>query len=162
MNPRSPATADLMDKHGALCQSCLIQFRQFGGRRAFSGPIRTVRCRDDNVLLRRALDGPGNGGVLVVDGGGSLETALLGDQIAGLGCRNGWAGIVIHGAVRDVSALQTMDFGIKALGSNPRKSAKNGAGETDVELRFGGAVFTPGHWLYSDDDGILISPMKLE
>ena len=155
------ATADLLDAHGSSCQVCSTQLRQFGGRRAFSGKIRTIRCRDDNVLVRRALEEKVAGEVLVVDGGGSLDSALLGDMLAELGRRNGWSGIVIFGAVRDSAAIAGIDIGVKALGTNPRKSAKNGAGSAGVALEQGGAVFEPGSWLYSDDDGIVVSKQAL-
>jgi regulator of ribonuclease activity A len=155
------ATADLFDAHGERCSSCEIQFRQFGGRRAFAGKIRTIHCRADNALVRRALETKSAGEVLVVDGGGFLGAALLGDQLAALGIKNGWAGVVIFGAVRDSAALAKMDFGVKALGTNPRRSEKRGAGEPDVAVEFGGVTFTPGHWLYSDDDGIVIAAQPL-
>jgi regulator of ribonuclease activity A len=156
----SPRTADLQDAHPDL-PSCELQLRAFGRRRAFHGRIRTVRCREDNALVKRVLSGPGAGGVLVVDGGGSLRTALLGDVVAGLAARNGWAGVVVHGAVRDVVALAELDLGVKALGSNPKRSAKTGAGEVDVPVSFGGVTFTPGHWLYADEDGIVVSDVPL-
>lgn len=159
--PPSFSTADLYDAHGEACQSCQTQFRQFGARRIFSGPIRTVQCREDNVLLRRLLETESSGGVAVVDGGGSLAAALLGDVVAELGRRNGWSGVIIFGAIRDTVALGRLDFGIKALGSNPRKSAKAGAGAVDGEISFGGATFRPGQWAYSDDDGILVSGQRL-
>lgn len=156
--PTAPfTTADLCDAHQENCQVCSTQFRQYGGRRIFSGRLRTLECRNDNVLLRRALEQPSAGEVLVVDGGGSLETALIGDIIAGLGRKNGWAGVIIFGAVRDAVALGEMDFGVKALGTNPRKSGKAGTGQADVVVRQGGAVFTPGAWVYSDDDGLLVA-----
>ena len=154
-------TADLFDAHEARCSSCTLQFRQYGGRPIFSGRIRTVECREDNALVRSLLETSSAGEVLVVDGGGSLATALLGDRLAGLGAQNGWSGIVIHGAVRDVRALATLAFGVKALGSNPRKSGKRGTGVIDGEIAFGGVIFTPGHWLYSDDDGILVASAPL-
>ncbi|MEV4079380.1 ribonuclease E activity regulator RraA [Nonomuraea fuscirosea] len=150
-------TADLYDERGEQFDSCDLQLSQYGGRRAFSGTVATVRCHEDNVLLRSALEQPGEGRVLVVDGGGSLHTALMGDVIAGLAVTNGWAGVIINGAVRDVAALRELDLGIKALGSNPRKSAKTGAGERDVPVTFGGATFRPGAELFSDDDGILVT-----
>ena len=128
----------------------------FGGRRRFSGPIRTVACFQDNALVKKVLSEPGNGAVLVVDGGGSLHTALVGDLIAGLAQEHGWAGLVVNGAVRDTEALGALDLGIKALGSNPRKSAKLAAGEVDVPVRFGGATFRPGRHLYSDEDGVVV------
>ena len=150
------ATADLVDAHGDALDSCDTQFRQFGGRRSFHGPVVTVRCREDNALLKSVLSEPGQGRVLVVDGGGSLHRALMGDLIAGLAVDNGWAGVIINGAVRDVAVLATLDLGIKALGSNPRKSAKTGAGARDIPVSFGSATFTPGAEVYSDEDGIVI------
>jgi regulator of ribonuclease activity A len=150
-------TADLYDERGDQLDSCDLQFRQYGGRRTFAGPIATVRCHEDNALLKSVLSEPGEGRVLVVDGGGSLHTALMGDVIAGLAVANGWAGVVINGAVRDVAALRELDLGVKALGSNPRKSGKEGTGERDVPVSFGGATFRPGAELFSDDDGILVT-----
>jgi regulator of ribonuclease activity A len=146
-------TADLVDEHGEALQSCDLQLRQFGGRRRFHGPIRTVACFQDNALVKQVLSEPGDGVVLVVDGGGSLHTALVGDLIAGLARDNGWAGLVVNGAVRDTEAL---GIGIKALGSNPRKSAKLAAGQVDVPVRFGGVTFRPGAHLYSDEDGVVV------
>jgi regulator of ribonuclease activity A len=150
------ATTDLMDEHEDSAQSCEIQFRQFGAVRAFAGAISTVRCDEDNVLLRQQLSEPGRGRVLVVDGGGSLRRALMGDAIAGLAYDSGWSGVVIWGAVRDVGALADVELGIKALGSNPRRSSKTGGGEIDVPVTFGGVTFAPGATLVSDDDGIVV------
>jgi regulator of ribonuclease activity A len=150
------STADLVDQHGEALQSCDLQLRQFGGRRRFHGPIRTVACFQDNALVKKLLSEPGDGAVLVVDGDGSLHTALVGDLIAGLAEANGWAGLVVNGAVRDVAALAGLDIGIKALGSNPRKSAKLGAGQVDVPVTFGGVTFRPGEHLYSDEDGVVV------
>ncbi len=150
-------TADLVDDIGPDVRSCDTQFRQFGGRREFAGPITTVRCFQDNALLKSVLGEPGDGRVLVVDGDGSVHTALVGDLIAELGRSNGWAGLILHGAVRDSATLATLDIGIKALGTNPRKSGKTGAGERDVDLRFGGVTFRPGEIAYSDDDGIVVT-----
>ena len=149
-------TADLVDEHGEALQSCDLQLRQFGGRRRLHGPIRTVACFEDNALVKKVLSEPGDGAVLVVDGGGSLHTALVGDLIAGLAQDNGWAGLVINGAVRDTEALAGLGIGIKALGSNPRKSAKLAAGQVDVAVRFGGVTFRPGEHLYSDEDGVVV------
>ena len=149
------STADLYDEHGDSLEICETQFHQYGGLRAFQGPITTVRCHQDNALLKSILGTPGNGGVLVVDGGGSLRTALSGDVIAQLGVDNGWAGLIINGAVRDSKLLATMNIGVKALGTNPRKSTKTGAGERDIDVSFGGATFRPGDHLWSDDDGVV-------
>jgi regulator of ribonuclease activity A len=120
--------------------------------------VSTVRCHQDNALVKSVLSEPGEGRVLVVDGGGSVHTALMGDVIAQLAVDNGWAGVVIHGAVRDTAALAGMPLGVKALGSNPRKSAKTGAGDRDVPVTFGGTTFRPGDQLWSDDDGVVVLP----
>lgn len=149
-------TADLVDDIGPDVRSCDVQFRQFGGRSQFAGPITTVRCFQDNALLKAILSEPGEGGVLVVDGQASLHTALVGDLIAELGRSNGWAGLVVYGAVRDAATLSTLDIGIKALGTNPRKSTKTGSGERDVVVHIGGVDFAPGDLAYSDDDGIVV------
>ena len=151
-----PATADLVDEIGPEVRSCDTQFTQFGGHAKFSGPITTVKCFQDNALLKSILSTPGHGGVLVVDGDASVHTALVGDLIAGLGVENGWNGLVLNGAVRDSAIIKTLAIGCKALGVNPRKSGKSGAGERDVPVTFGGVEFTPGHILYSDDDGIVV------
>lgn len=154
------ATADLIDAHEQL-QSCDLQFRSFGGSAHFFGMISTVRCRHDNALLKSVLSQPGSGRVLVVDGDGSMHCALVGDMIAGMAAANGWAGVVINGAIRDTLAMAKLDLGVKALGTNPRRSAKAGEGEVDVPVEFGGAVFSPGYWLYGDEDGIVISASAL-
>jgi regulator of ribonuclease activity A len=151
-------TSDLFDANPGAA-SCETQLRQFGGVRAFAGPIATVHCPEDNVLLRSRVSEPGEGRVLVVDGGGSLRCALLGDNIAGLAAANGWAGIVVNGCVRDVAALTELPIGIKALGTNPRPSGKDGVGEVEVPVTFGGAEFTPGAMLHADDDGVIILPL---
>ena len=154
------ATADLIDAHPDT-PSCALPFRSFGQRRRFAGRIRTLKSYQDNVLLKELLGAPSQGEVLVVDGGGSLACALIGDMIAILGMNSGWAGVVVHGAIRDSVAIDALDFGIKALGTNPRKSTKNGDGLVDVPVNFGGVNFVPGHWLYSDEDGILVSATPL-
>lgn len=150
------STADLYDVHGDALQSLPLQLRSFGGRPRFEGPIRTVRCFQDNGLVKRILATPGEGAVLVVDGAGSLETALMGDMIAQSAVDAGWAGVVIHGCVRDSVALGGMPLGVKALGTNPRKSAKDAVGDVDVPVSFGGVVFRPDARLYADEDGILV------
>ncbi|WNM42466.1 ribonuclease E activity regulator RraA [Micromonospora halotolerans] len=155
----TPSTADLYDRYGEALSSCDTQLRQFGAVRAFGGPAVTVRCFEDNALLKSIVSEPGEGRVLVVDGGGSLHTALMGDLIAGTAAENGWAGVVINGAVRDVVALAALPIGIKALGTNPRKSAKTGAGERDVPVSFGDCVFPPGAEVHSDDDGVVVLPV---
>lgn len=149
-------TADLVDDIGPEVRSCDVQFRQFGGRAEFAGPISTVRCFQDNALLKSTLSQPGAGGILVIDGAGSLHSALVGDVIADLARSNGWGGLIVHGAVRDSAALQRIDIGIKALGTNPRKSTKTGAGESGIAIALGGVTFVPGEIAYCDDDGIVV------
>lgn len=149
------STADLIDEHGDALASLSLQFQDCGGETQFSGPIRTVRCFHDNALLKSVLSSPGNGAVLVIDGSGSLERALVGDIIAGLAVEHGWAGIIVHGAIRDRVAIRQLPIGLKALGSNPAKSSKDGAGELDIPVTFGGVTFTPGNTVWCDEDGIL-------
>lgn len=150
------ATADLVDDIGPQVRSCDTQFRDCGGTTNFCGRIATVRCYQDNALLKSVLSEPGDGKVLVIDGAGSVHTALVGDVIAELARANGWAGLVIYGAIRDAAVIATMDIGCKALGTNPRKSSKTGTGERDVVVGFGGITFVPGEELYADADGIVV------
>lgn len=157
-NPVPTPTADLYDEYEERLQSCDLQLRSFGGVTAFQGPAVTIRCREDNALVRSTLATPGRGRVLVVDGAGSVHTALMGDNIAQSAVDHGWAGVVIHGAIRDAAVIATLPLGVKALGTNPRKSAKAGAGETDVPVTFGGATFTPGALVVADEDGVVVLP----
>lgn len=150
------STADLADREGTEVRSCDVQFRNYGGRSVFAGRIRTVTCFQDNALLKKVLSEPGEGQVLVIDGAGSLHTALIGDLIAELGRSNGWSGVVANGAVRDSAVLAELDFGVKALGTNPRKSTKNGDGTVDDEVELGGITFRPGEHLVSDQDGVVV------
>ena len=150
------ATADVWDGRDDGLMSCDVQLRSFGGRDSFEGPVRTVRCHDDNQLVKNVLSTPGDGAVLVIDGGGSLHTALVGDQVAELAASNGWAGLIINGAVRDAAALGNVAIGLKALGTNPRRSSKTGEGSVDVAVTFGGAVFAPGAHLWADLDGVVV------
>lgn len=155
------STADLIDT-APDTPSCETQFRQFGRKNSFSGRVRTIKCFRDNGLVKQLLNTSSDGEVLIVDGGGSLASALMGDLIASAGASNGWAGAVIYGAIRDSSAIGLMDFGVKALGTNPRKSAKDGAGEVDVPVSFGGVTFRSGDYVYCDEDGILVSTTPIE
>jgi len=149
-------TADLYDERGEDLNSISLQFQSLGGHTHFSGPVRTVRCFEDNALVKSILATPGNGAVLVVDGAGSLRTALMGDLIAASAVENGWAGVVINGAIRDRAAIAELPLGVKALGSNPRKSAKAGAGETDVDVLIDGVTIRTGATIWCDPDGILV------
>ena len=150
------ATADLYDERGAELDSLALQLHDIGGHVAFDGPVRTIRCHRDNALVKELLATPGEGAVLVIDGGGSLESALVGDLIAASAVENGWAGIIVHGAIRDRVAIGELPLGVKALGSNPRKSAKAGVGEVDVPVEIAGVVFRPGAHVWADADGILV------
>ncbi|RKT86690.1 regulator of ribonuclease activity A [Saccharopolyspora antimicrobica] len=149
-------TADLADREGPEVRSCDVQFRDFGGRVAFEGRIRTVKCFQDNALLKEVLSTPGEGRVLVIDGRGSVHTALMGDLIAELGRSNGWSGVIINGAVRDSAVLAGMEFGVKALGTNPRKSTKTGEGAVDEVVELGGVRFVPGEYVVADQDGVVV------
>lgn len=150
-------TSDLCDAcHEAL--ACALPFRGWGKRRAFAGTIRTIRCHEDIALMRDVVSQPGNGNVLVIDGGGSLTRALFGDVMAANASRNGWAGLVINGAIRDGLEIDAMDIGVKALGTVPKRGGRTGAGEVDVPVSFGGITFTPGLRLVADEDGVIVLP----
>ena len=161
MNP-TPATCDLCDAHkndsdGAFRVLPPV-FREFGGRSRFAGPVRTVKCFEDNTLVKIALDSPGEGQVLVVDGGASLRRALVGGNIGAAAARNGWAGVVVDGAVRDVAELAALDVGVRALAAMPLPTEKRNEGQRDVAVQIQGVIVRPGEWLYADEDGIVVMP----
>lgn len=160
-------TADLCDRYEEQVRAGQVRvlepmFNSYGARSAFHGIIATLKVFEDNSLVRKALEAPGHGRVLVIDGGGSLRCALVGDQLALLGAKNGWAGIVVYGCIRDSRAIGETDIGVFALDTHPLKSIKKGVGDADVPVTFGGVTFTPGQHLYADDDGLLVSPMPLQ
>jgi regulator of ribonuclease activity A len=157
----SPATTDLSDEHPELVRHCAPVFRDYGGRIAFSGPVTTLKVFEDNARVRSAVEGKGEGRVLVVDGGGSTNCALFGGNLAALAAENGWAGVVVNGCIRDTGELAAAQVGVKALAAHPKRSARTGAGEVDVVVSFAGVSFTPGDWLYADADGIILSKTKL-
>jgi regulator of ribonuclease activity A len=159
--PLTPATADLCDAHGDKLRVCEPVFHAYGGRRAFHGPISTIFCFEDNSRVKEAVESPGAGRVLVVDGGGSRRRALLGDNLGRAAVTNGWAGIIIHGCIRDSAELGRMDLGLRALGTIPLRSDKRGQGERDVPVRFAGVTFRPGEHVYVDDDGIVVAATAL-
>lgn len=154
-------TADLIDAHAAKLSFCDLPFRHFGRVRAFSGQIVTVKCFEDNALLKAQLQQPGEGRVLVVDGGGSTRSALVGDIIAAILHDSGWAGVIINGAIRDSVEIDQMDVGVVALGTTPVKSKQDRLGYVGVPVRFGGVEFRPGAYVYVDDDGVLLSDEDL-
>lgn len=157
----SLATTDLSDAHPSAVQAADPIFRDYGGRRAFHGPMTTLKLFEDNALVRTALEEPGSGRVLVIDGGGSMRCALLGDQLAELAVRHEWAGVVVFGCIRDSEAIGQLPLGVKALATHPLKSIKRGEGQRDLPVRFAGVTFRPGAWLYADADGLLVSDEAL-
>lgn len=153
------STADLCDAHEVEVLEPV--FQDYGGVRRFAGPVATVRVFEDNVLVRALLETAGEGRVLVVDGGGSMRCALLGDNLAQMACDNGWRGVVVYGCVRDSAVLATIPIGIRAVATHPRKSGKRGEGQQDGVLRMAGAAIAPGQYLYADQDGMVIAPQAL-
>jgi regulator of ribonuclease activity A len=155
-------TADLCDDHGESLQVCEPIFQAYGAELAFSGAVSTVRCFEDNSRVREAVESPGEGKVLVVDGGGSRRVALLGDKLGASAVKNGWRGVIIYGCLRDSSEINGMALGVRALGTMPLRSQKRGEGERDVAVRFAGVTFHPGDHVYVDADGIVVSRKALD
>ncbi|APR06055.1 ribonuclease E activity regulator RraA [Thauera chlorobenzoica] len=154
-------TADLCDAHEGKLAVVAPMFASYGGRSAFGGPITTLKLFEDNSLVRKVLEGPGAGRVLVIDGGASMRCALVGDQLAELAVNNGWAGILVYGCIRDSKAIGEMNLGVFALGTHPRKTVKRNIGEIDLVVSFGGVSFHPGHYVYADEDGVVVSASAL-
>jgi regulator of ribonuclease activity A len=154
-------TADLCDAYEDKLAVVSPMFRSYGGRSAFGGPISTLKIFEDNSFVRKAVESAGNGRVLVIDGGASMRCALVGDQLAELAVRNGWAGIIVHGCIRDSKAIGDMDLGVFALGTHPRKTVKRNVGEAELPVTFGGVTFVPGHHVYADEDGVIVSEAAL-
>jgi len=154
-------TADICDRFPESVEVCEPMFTSYGSVDGFDGRISTVKVHEDNVLVREALEDLAPGSVLVVDGGGSRRCALLGDKLASIAASRGLAGIVINGCVRDSRELAVIEVGILALASHPSRSKKQGEGQRDVPVQFGGVIWTPGHHLYADSDGIVLSAEKL-
>lgn len=158
-------TPDLCDQFEAeLGKSVRVvapMFKHYGGRKAFSGRIATLKLFEDNSLVRTAFAEDGKGKVLVVDGGGSLRCALVGDQLAILAQKNGWEGVVVYGCIRDSADIAGIDIGVRALDTHPQKSIKRNVGERDVAVTFGGVTFHPGEYLYADEDGVLVAAQPL-
>lgn len=154
-------TADLCDDYANEVQVIGSKFNSYGKKKSFSGPIHTVKVFEDNVLVKKALETIPEGSVLVVDGGGSLNCALMGDRLGEIAEKRGLQGVIINGCVRDSADLAKLDIGVFAIGTNPLKSKKEGKGEQDIPLQFFSATWKPGDYVYADEDGIVISPKKL-
>ena len=153
-------TPDICDAHPDV-QILDPVFANFGGVESFCGPVRTVKCFEDNSRVKEAVAEPGEGAVLVVDGGGSLRCALLGDMLAEKAADNGWAGVIVYGCVRDVDVLADTELGVQALGAHPRRSEKHGEGQRDITVTFAGVALRPGQWVYADNNGILVAETRL-
>jgi regulator of ribonuclease activity A len=156
------ATTDLSDEFGEELQACQSIFRDFGAVGRFAGPIATIKCFEDNSLVRDLVAEPGRGRVLVIDAGGSMRRAVLGDLLAKKAVDQGWHGFIIFGCIRDSAAIAQMPIGVKALGTHPLKTDKRGEGQRDIKVRFADATFAPGEWVYADTDGILVAPRELK
>lgn len=159
-------TPDLLDSNEARTQDGRVRvvapmFQHYGGRPSFSGQIVTLKVFEDNSLVREALADEGHGKVLVIDGGGSLRCALVGDQLAILAQKNGWEGIVVYGCIRDSEDISHINLGLRALNTHPLKSIKKGIGDRNVAVSFGGVTFRPGEWIYVDGDGVVVSDQRL-
>lgn len=154
-------TCDLCDRFEDRARVLGLPLRDYGGRIAFAGRVSTVKALEDNSLVREAVAEPGEGRVLVIDGGGSLRRAMLGDMLADKAVANGWSGVLVHGAIRDSAALARLDLGVKALGACPLKTDKRGQGLRDVPVRFGGVEIRPGDWLAADEDGVILADAPL-
>lgn len=155
-------TPDLCDAYPDLVQVVEPIFSNFGGRDSFGGQIVTVKCFEDNSLVKEQVELDGTGKVMVVDGGGSLRCALLGDMLAEKAARNGWQGLIVYGCIRDVDIVAQTDLGVQALASHPLKSNKRGVGELNIPVAFCGVTFRPGEYLYADNNGIVVSPEELK
>lgn len=152
---------DICDEYLPNLQVLEPIFRSYGGRQKFHGEMVTIKCFEDNSLVKQTLAEDGLGKIMVVDGGGSLRCALLGDMLGAMAAKNGWQGLLIFGCVRDVEILKTIDIGVVALNAFPKKSEKRGLGEMNVPVHFAGVDFLPGRYLYADENGIVVAEEKL-
>ena len=157
-----PRTSDICDVHAADVRILAPLLRSFGGRTSCHGPVSTLKVFEDNALIRATLEQPGSGAVLVVDGGGSLRCALVGDQLAKLAIANDWAGVIVWGCIRDSEEIGNLPVFVSALATHPLRSGRRGIGERDVAVTFGGVRFMPGDYLYADADGILVADKAID
>ncbi|MCP5015615.1 MAG: putative 4-hydroxy-4-methyl-2-oxoglutarate aldolase [Ketobacter sp.] len=154
-------TPDLCDAYPESVRIVEPLFTNYGGRESFGGEIITVKCHEDNSLVKEHVGKPGAGRVMVVDGGGSLRCALLGDMLAEKAAQNGWAGLIIYGCIRDVDEIRNTDLGVQALRTIPIKSNRQGRGDLNIPVAFGGVTFHPGEYVYADNNGIIVSSVEL-
>ncbi|WP_416885327.1 ribonuclease E activity regulator RraA [Marinospirillum sp.] len=154
-------TPDLCDAYPDLVEVVEPLFSNLGGRGSFGGEIVTIKCFEDNSLVKEEVEKPGEGKVMVVDAGGSFRCAMLGDMLAEKAVQNGWEGVIMYGCIRDVDVIADLDLGVQALGTHPKKSEKKGVGEYQIAVSFGGVTFVPGDYLYADNNGIIVSPEPL-
>jgi regulator of ribonuclease activity A len=154
-------TPDLCDIYPELVNVVAPMFNNYGGRKSFGGEIVTIKCFEDNSLVREQVAQPGQGKVLVVDAGGSLRRACLGDMLAEKAVANNWEGILMYGCIRDVDAIMALDLGVQALNTHPMKTDKKGIGEINLNVTFGGVTFVPGQFVYADNNGVITSPEAL-
>jgi regulator of ribonuclease activity A len=154
-------TPDLCDEYPEV-EVLEPMFNNYGGREDFGGEVVTIKCHEDNSIVKENVDKPGKGKVMVVDGGGSMRNALLGDMLAEKAAKNGWEGIVIYGCIRDVDVIMETDLGVQALATHPRKTEKKGIGEINVPVKFGGVTIEPGMFIYADNNGVIVSKKELK
>ena len=155
-------TTDLTDEFPTEVSVCAPLFKDYGAHRRFAGPIATIKCFEDNSRVRDLVAEAGEGRVLVIDAGGSMRRAVLGDLLAKSAVDKGWAGFVIYGCIRDSVAINAMPVGVKALGTHPLKTDKRGEGQRDLAVSFADVTFRPGQWLYADEDGVIVAPRRLK
>ena len=160
--PMSFLTTDLCDEFSNEVSVCAPIFTDYGAKRRFAGPMATIKCFEDNSRVRDLVAERGDGRILVIDAGGSMRRAVLGDLLAKAAADNGWNGFVIYGCIRDSVAISTMPLGVKALGTHPLKTDKRGEGQRDITVSFANVNFQPGNWLYADEDGVIVAPRRLK
>ena len=153
---------DICDEFSPGLQILEPHFTEYGASEKFYGEIVTIKCFEDNSLVKQTLGTDGRGKVLVVDGGGSLRCALLGDMLGAMAAQNGWSGVVINGCVRDVEILNTIDLGVRALNCYPLKSNKRNEGQLNIPIGFAGVDFKPGQYLYADENGMVVANTQLD
>ena len=161
MNSSKIITPDLCDEYPDLVQVLSPMLQNFGGIDSFGGEIVTVKCFEDNSIVKEQVGLPGQGKVMVVDGGGSMRNALLGDMLAEKAAENGWEGLIIYGSIRDVDVIRQTKLGVQAISTHPRKTEKKGVGDLNIPVTFGGVTFVPGQYVYADNNGVIIAPTKL-